>query len=104
MVLATRWRCDGRHIAAASHQPDSWPACLNLSQLCLSGRTPWQWPVCLDGGKSLTRQIVLAPLPTKSSHPSTWGQEQRGPSAGDTAEIVELAGFSLAGRQGFEPR
>jgi hypothetical protein len=100
-VLAMGWRSDCCQIAAAPRTPDSWPACLNLSQLCLSGPTRWQWPDCLDGGESLTRVILLAPLPTKSSCPSTWGQERRGPSAGDTAEIVELAGFVLAGRQGF---
>ena len=27
-------------IAAAPLSPDSWPACLNQSQLCLSGRNP----------------------------------------------------------------
>jgi hypothetical protein len=58
-------------------------------------------PVRVDLGKSLTRWMFLAPLTLKSSHPSTWGPERRGPSVGDTAEIVELAGFVLAGRQGF---
>jgi hypothetical protein len=53
---------------------------------------------------AMAREVLLAPLPTTSNCPSRWGQERRGPNAGDTAEIVELAGFSLAGRQGFEPR
>ena len=83
-VLAMGWRSDCCQIAAAARPPHSWQACLNLSQLCLGGRTPWPSPVPLDGGKSQTRGMLLAPLPTTSSHPSTWGQERRGTSAGDT--------------------
>jgi hypothetical protein len=48
LVLATGRRGHVRHIAAALPAPDSRQTCLNLSQLCLSGRIPWQWPVPLE--------------------------------------------------------